>query len=88
MGMDHVSLTVRDVEKSIEFYSKALGMRLLRKSIVNPAPGIKYTNAFVQRSPSLGARNCRGCRLRTPEPRKLPEGYARFDRDHAPGRSS
>ena len=47
MGMDHVSLTVRDVEKSIEFYSKALGMKLLRKSMVNPAPGIKYTNAFV-----------------------------------------
>jgi catechol 2,3-dioxygenase-like lactoylglutathione lyase family enzyme len=47
MGMDHVSLTVRDVEKSIEFYSKALGMKLLRKSIVNPTPDTKYKNAFV-----------------------------------------
>jgi len=47
MGMDHVSLTVRDVERSIDFYAKALGMKLLRKSEVNPAPGIKYVNAFV-----------------------------------------
>ena len=47
MGMDHVSLTVRDVEKSIEFYTKALGMRLLRKSVVNPTPDTKYVNAFV-----------------------------------------
>lgn len=47
MGMDHVSLTVHDVERSIEFYSKALGMKLLRKSVVNPAPGTKYVNAFV-----------------------------------------
>lgn len=45
--MDHVSLTVHDVERSIQFYSKALGMKLLRKSIVNPGPGIKYVNAFV-----------------------------------------
>ncbi len=46
MGMDHVSLTVRDVEKSIEFYTKALGMKLLRKSVVNPT-GTRYVNAFV-----------------------------------------
>jgi catechol 2,3-dioxygenase-like lactoylglutathione lyase family enzyme len=47
MGMDHVSLTVRDVERSIEFYTKALGMKLLRKSAVNPTPDTKYVNAFV-----------------------------------------
>ena len=47
MGMDHVSLTVRDVEKSIDFYTKALGMKLLRKSVVNPTPDTKYVNAFV-----------------------------------------
>lgn len=47
MAMDHVSLTVHDVERSIEFYSKALGMKLLRKSVVNPTPETKYINAFV-----------------------------------------
>ena len=47
MSMDHVSLTVRDVEKSIKFYSQALSMRLLRKSEVSPSPGLKYVNAFV-----------------------------------------
>ena len=45
--MDHVSLTVRDVDKSIEFYTKALGMKLLRKSEVKPTPDTKYVNAFV-----------------------------------------
>jgi catechol 2,3-dioxygenase-like lactoylglutathione lyase family enzyme len=47
MGMDHVSLTVRDVKRSIEFYTKALGMKLLRKSVVKPTPDTKYVNAFV-----------------------------------------
>ncbi len=47
MGMDHVSLTVRDVDRSIEFYSKALGMKLLRKSKVKPTPDSEYVNAFV-----------------------------------------
>ena len=45
--MDHVSLTVHDVDKSIEFYTKALGMKLLRKSVVKPTPDTKYVNAFV-----------------------------------------
>jgi catechol 2,3-dioxygenase-like lactoylglutathione lyase family enzyme len=47
MGMDHVSLTVRDVDRSIEFYSKGLGMKLLRKSVVNPTPDSKYINAYM-----------------------------------------
>jgi len=47
MGMDHVSLTVRDVERSVEFYSKGLGMKLLRKSVVNPTPDNRYINAYV-----------------------------------------
>jgi catechol 2,3-dioxygenase-like lactoylglutathione lyase family enzyme len=47
MRIDHVSLTVRDVERSIEFYSRALGMKLLRKSMVDPTPETKYKNAFV-----------------------------------------
>jgi len=47
MGMDHVSLTVRDVDKSVEFYSKALGLRLLRVSVLNPSPGIQFKNAYM-----------------------------------------
>ena len=45
--MDHVSLTVRDVDKSIEFYSKGLGLKLLRISILNPSPGTIYKNAYL-----------------------------------------
>lgn len=39
MIMDHVSLTVRDVGRSIEFYSKALGLKLLRASVLHPQSG-------------------------------------------------
>jgi len=45
--MDHVSLTVRDVDKSIEFYSKGLGLKLLRISVLNPSPGTVYKNAYL-----------------------------------------
>jgi len=45
--MDHVSLTVRDVDKSIEFYSKALGLKLLRISVLNPSSGTVYKNAYL-----------------------------------------
>jgi catechol 2,3-dioxygenase-like lactoylglutathione lyase family enzyme len=45
--MDHVSLTVRDVDKSIEFYSKGLGLKLLRISVLNPSPGVVYKNAYL-----------------------------------------
>lgn len=45
--IDHVSLTVRDVGKSIEFYSKALGLKLLRISVLNPLPGTVYKNAYL-----------------------------------------
>jgi len=47
MGMDHVSLTVRDVDKSVEFYSKGLGLKLLRVSVLNPSPGIQFKNAYM-----------------------------------------
>ena len=47
MIMDHVSLTVRDVDKSIEFYSKGLGLKLLRISVLNPSPGTVYKNAYL-----------------------------------------
>ena len=47
MGMDHVCITVPDVDKSIEFYSKGLGLRLLRVSVLNPVPGTEYKNAYM-----------------------------------------
>jgi catechol 2,3-dioxygenase-like lactoylglutathione lyase family enzyme len=45
--MDHVSLTVRNVEKSIEFYSKGLGLKVLRISVLSPSPGTVYKNAYL-----------------------------------------
>jgi len=45
--MDHVSLCVRDVDKSVEFYSKALGLKLLRVSVLNPTPETQYKNAYM-----------------------------------------
>ena len=45
MYIDHVSLTVCDVDRSIEFY-KALGMRVLRISILGQPPN-QYRNAFM-----------------------------------------
>jgi catechol 2,3-dioxygenase-like lactoylglutathione lyase family enzyme len=47
MGMDHVCITVSDVDRSIEFYSKGLGLTLLRVSVLNPAPGTEYKNAYM-----------------------------------------
>jgi catechol 2,3-dioxygenase-like lactoylglutathione lyase family enzyme len=45
--MDHVSLTVRNVEKSIEFYSKGLGLKVLRISVLSPSPDTVYKNAYL-----------------------------------------
>lgn len=45
--MDHVSITVRNVDRSIKFYSDALGMKLLRVTVLNPSPGTKYKNAYM-----------------------------------------
>jgi len=45
MYIDHVSLTVCDVDRSIEFY-KALGMKVLRISILGQPPK-QYRNAFM-----------------------------------------
>jgi len=45
--MDHVSICVRDVDKSIEFYSKALGLKPLRVSVLNPTPETQYKNAYM-----------------------------------------
>ena len=47
MGMDHVCITVSDLDRSIEFYSKGLGLSLLRVSVLNPTPGTVYKNAYM-----------------------------------------
>jgi catechol 2,3-dioxygenase-like lactoylglutathione lyase family enzyme len=47
MGMDHVCITVSDVDRSIEFYAKGLGLTLLRVSVLNPTPGTVYKNAYL-----------------------------------------
>ena len=46
--MLHTMLRVRDLDKSIDFYTKFLGMTLLRKKEV---PEAKYTNVFVGYGP-------------------------------------
>jgi lactoylglutathione lyase len=42
--MLHTMLRVRDLEKSIDFYTRLLGMRVLRR---NDYPGGRFTLAFV-----------------------------------------
>ena len=44
----HTMVRVRDLEKSIDFYTRLLGMTLLRKREV---PEAKYTNVFVGYGP-------------------------------------
>ena len=46
--MLHTMLRVRDLDNSIDFYTKFLGMTLLRKREV---PEAKYTNVFVGYGP-------------------------------------
>jgi catechol 2,3-dioxygenase-like lactoylglutathione lyase family enzyme len=46
MSLDHVSLTVRNVNRSIEFY-KAVGLTLLRISTLRRTVGKHYTNAYM-----------------------------------------
>ena len=45
--MDHVSLTVRDVDKSVDFYTKGLGLKLLRISELHPSPETQFKNAYM-----------------------------------------
>lgn len=40
----HTMIRVRDLDRSLEFYTKLLGMKLLRRS---DYPGGRFTNAFV-----------------------------------------
>jgi len=44
MRILHTMIRVGDLERSIEFYTKVLGMKLLRRA---DYPGGRFTNAFV-----------------------------------------
>jgi lactoylglutathione lyase len=44
MRILHTMIRVGDLERSLDFYTQVLGMRLLRK---NDYPGGRFTNAFV-----------------------------------------
>ena len=44
MRIMHTMIRVGNLERSIEFYTKVLDMRLLRRS---DYPGGRFTNAFV-----------------------------------------
>jgi len=44
MRILHTMIRVGDLERSIDFYTRVLGMRLLRR---NDYPGGRFTNAFV-----------------------------------------
>ncbi len=46
MSMDHVSLTVRSVDRSIEFY-QAIGLKVLRVSRLCRTTGEEYRNAYM-----------------------------------------
>jgi lactoylglutathione lyase len=48
MRMLHTMIRVGDLDKSIDFYTKVLGMKLLRKV---DYPGGRFTNAFVGYGP-------------------------------------
>ena len=45
--MDHVSLTVKNVDKAVDFYARGLGMKLLRVSLVHPSPETQFKNAYM-----------------------------------------
>jgi catechol 2,3-dioxygenase-like lactoylglutathione lyase family enzyme len=47
LKMDHVCITVSDLDRSIKFYSEALGLKLLRVSMLNPTPETMYKNAYM-----------------------------------------
>lgn len=47
-GIDHVALNVRDINKSVEFYTKVLGLRVTQRE--PSKPGIEY---FLDCGPSL-----------------------------------
>ena len=51
--MDHVSLTVKNVDKAVDFYARGLGMKLLRISLLHPSPETRFKNAYMYNSTLL-----------------------------------
>ncbi len=47
-GIDHVALNVKDIDKSVEFYTKVLGLKITERE--PSKPGIEY---FLDCGPSL-----------------------------------
>ena len=47
-GIDHVAINVRDIDKSVEFYTKAIGLKITERE--PSKPGIEY---FLDCGPSL-----------------------------------
>ena len=48
LGIDHVAINVRDLDKAVEFYTKALGLKITERE--PSKPGIEY---FLDCGPSL-----------------------------------
>src|SRR5208282_1088308 len=47
LRMDHVALTVPDVDRSIKFFVDGLGMKVLRISVLHPTPDTEFKNAYM-----------------------------------------
>ena len=47
-GIDHVAINVRDIDKSVDFYTKAIGLKITERE--PSKPGIEY---FLDCGPSL-----------------------------------
>ena len=47
-GIDHVAVNVRDIDKSVEFYTKVLGLKITERE--PSKPGVEY---FLDAGPSL-----------------------------------
>ncbi len=48
MKIDHTMMRVKDLEKSVDFYTRILGMKLLRQA---EYPEGRFTNTFVGYQP-------------------------------------
>ena len=82
--LDHIMIRVANLDKSIDFYTRIIGMKILRK---NEYPGGRFTNVFVGFGPenkttTLELTN----NWDTTEPYNKGEGYGHlaFNVDNVP----